>query len=104
MARKQVNDAAAYIRGLAQLRGRNVEWAERAVREAVSLAAHEAAAQKVIDLQARDLPDLLRQLDGRSLRVGERALPWLPPAPRSSARHRTGARGCWRCSPIPAWR
>ncbi|PXC03308.1 peptidase, partial [Pseudomonas aeruginosa] len=38
------------------------------------LAAHEAAAQKVIDLQARDLPDLLRQLDGRSLRVGERAL------------------------------
>ncbi|MDO2217808.1 hypothetical protein Q2470_30330, partial [Pseudomonas aeruginosa] len=45
-----------------------------AVREAVSLAAHEAAAQKVIDLQARDLPDLLRQLDGRSLRVGERAL------------------------------
>lgn len=62
MARKQVNDAAAYIRGLAQLRGRNVEWAERAVREAVSLAAHEAAAQKVIDLQARDLP------------VGERAL------------------------------
>ncbi|MFO2170115.1 nodulation protein NfeD, partial [Pseudomonas aeruginosa] len=74
MARKQVNDAAAYIRGLAQLRGRNVEWAERAVREAVSLAAHEAAAQKVIDLQARDLPDLLRQLDGRSLRVGERAL------------------------------
>ncbi|MFO6355179.1 NfeD family protein, partial [Pseudomonas aeruginosa] len=74
MARKQVNDAAAYIRGLAQLRGRNAEWAERAVREAVSLAAHEAAAQKVIDLQARDLPDLLRQLDGRSLRVGERVL------------------------------
>lgn len=74
MARKQVNDAAAYIRGLAQLRGRNAEWAERAVREAVSLAAHEAAAQKVIDLQARDLPDLLRQLDSRSLRVGERAL------------------------------
>ena len=50
MARKQVNDAAAYIRGLAQLRGRNVEWAERAVREAVSLAAHEAAAQRVIAL------------------------------------------------------
>ncbi|HDV4217425.1 TPA: nodulation protein NfeD [Pseudomonas aeruginosa] len=74
MARKQVNDAAAYIRGLAQLRGRNAEWAERAVREAVSLAAHEAAAQKVIDLQARDLPDLLRQLDGRRLRVGERVL------------------------------
>ncbi|NPY04609.1 nodulation protein NfeD, partial [Pseudomonas aeruginosa] len=54
MVRKQVNDAAAYIRGLAQLRGRNVEWAERAVREAVSLAAHEAAAQKVIDLQVRE--------------------------------------------------
>ena len=67
LARKQVNDAAAYIRGLAQLRGRNADWAEKAVREAVSLSASEALKQKVIDLQASDLPDLLRQLDGKTL-------------------------------------
>ncbi len=59
--RKQVHDAAAYIRGLAQMRGRNADWAERAVREAVSLSASEALAQHVIDLIARDVPDLLRQ-------------------------------------------
>ena len=61
MTRKQVHDAAAYIRGLAQMRGRNADWAERAVREAVSLSASEALAQHVIDLTARDVPDLLRQ-------------------------------------------
>lgn len=65
---KRVNDASAYIRSLAQLRGRNVSWAERAVREAVSLAANEALAQQVIDLIAEDLDDLLRRLDGRVLR------------------------------------
>ncbi|MEM5427256.1 nodulation protein NfeD [Cupriavidus oxalaticus] len=67
MARKQMHDASAYIRGLAQLRGRNVEWAERAVREAVSLSADEALAQKVIDVVAPDLPALLRQVEGRKL-------------------------------------
>ena len=65
--RKQVHDAAAYIRGLAQLRGRNADWAEHAVREAVSLSANEALAQHVIDLTARDVPDLLRKLDGRTV-------------------------------------
>lgn len=67
LARKQVNDAAAYIRGLAQLRERNAEWAEQAVREAVSLSAAEALELKVIDLIAADLADLLKQLDGRRL-------------------------------------
>ena len=67
MARKQMHDASAYIRGLAQLRGRNAEWAERAVRESVSLSADEALAQRVIDVVAADLPALLRQLDGRKL-------------------------------------
>ncbi|MCC8400546.1 nodulation protein NfeD [Paraburkholderia sp. MMS20-SJTN17] len=65
--RKQVHDAAAYIRGLAQMRGRNADWAERAVREAVSLSDEEALAQHVIDIVARDEPDLLRQLNGRTI-------------------------------------
>ena len=65
--RKQVHDAAAYIRGFAQMRGRNVDWAERAVREAVSLSAADALAQHVVDLNARDVPDLLRQVDGRTV-------------------------------------
>jgi membrane-bound serine protease (ClpP class) len=65
--RKQVHDAAAYIRGLAQMRGRNADWAERAVREAVSLSASDALAQHVVDLNARDVPDLLRQLNGRTV-------------------------------------
>ena len=67
LARKQMHDAAAYIRGLAQLRGRNADWGERAVREAVSLDAPEAANQHVIDLVANDIPDLLKQVDGRAL-------------------------------------
>jgi membrane-bound serine protease (ClpP class) len=76
MTRKQVNDAAAYIRGLAQMRGRNADWAERAVREAVSLSATEALKLKVIDLVAADVPALLRQLDGRkvALAAGEKVL------------------------------
>lgn len=65
MTRKQMHDASAYIRGLAQLRGRNAEWAERAVREAVSLSANEAVAQHVADMVATDLPDLLRQVNGK---------------------------------------
>lgn len=69
LARKQVNDAAAYIRGLAQMRGRNADWAEKAVREAVSLSASEALRLNVIDQVAGDLPDLLRKLDGKTLQV-----------------------------------
>ena len=69
MLHKQTNDAAAYIRGLAELRGRNAEWADKAVREAVSLSAQEALKLNVIDLIAVDVPQLLRQLDGRKLTV-----------------------------------
>jgi membrane-bound serine protease (ClpP class) len=69
MTKKQVNDAAAYLRSLAQLRGRNADWGERAVREAVSLSAAEAHKLKVIDLVANDIPDLLKQLHGRKLTV-----------------------------------
>ncbi len=70
--RKQVNDAAAYIRGLAQMRGRNAAWAERAVREAVSLSSAEALEQKVVDVVAADVPQLLQRLDGRRVKVGSR--------------------------------
>lgn len=73
LRRKQVNDAVAYIRGLAELRGRNADWAERAVREAVSLTAAEAEAQQVIDLVAPDLDTLLAELDGFTVRDGDAA-------------------------------
>jgi membrane-bound serine protease (ClpP class) len=72
--RKAVNDAVAYIRSLAQLRGRNAEWGESAVRGAASLSAQDAMAQHVIDLIANDVPDLLRQLDGRTVRVADHEL------------------------------
>jgi membrane-bound serine protease (ClpP class) len=72
MERKVVNDAVAYIRSLAELRGRNAEWAEQAVRGAASLSATAALSQKVIDLVARDIPDLLTQIDGREVKIGSR--------------------------------
>jgi membrane-bound serine protease (ClpP class) len=71
MARKAVSDAVAYIRGLAQLRDRNAEWAERAVREAVSLSAQEALELGVINFIANDIPDLLRALDGYIVNIPE---------------------------------
>lgn len=67
MSAKSVEDATAYIRSLAQLRGRNADFAERAVREAASLSAQDALAEKVIDLVATDLSDLLAKLDGREV-------------------------------------
>lgn len=68
---KVLNDAIAYIRSLAQLRGRNAAWAEQAVRGAATLTADEARQQKVIDIVANDVTDLLAQADGRRVRVGE---------------------------------
>lgn len=68
---KATNDAVAYIRSLADLRGRNADWAERAVREAASLPARAALEQKVIDLVARDMDDLLAQMNGRVVQVGQ---------------------------------
>lgn len=69
MTKKRINDAVAYIRGLAQMHGRNAEWAEKAVREAASLTAEEAMAEGVIDLIANDIPDLLSRIDGRTVNV-----------------------------------
>ena len=70
---KILNDAIAYIRSLAQLRGRNAEWAEQAVRGAATLTADEAAKQHVIDFVATDASDLLAKADGRKVQVNERS-------------------------------
>lgn len=69
MASKAVQDAAALARAVATERGRNADWAERAVRESLSITAREALEKNVIDLVASDLGDLLRQLDGRKVRT-----------------------------------
>lgn len=65
--RKAVNDAVAYIRSLAELRGRNVQWAEQAVREGASLSAQAALQAGVVEIIAPDVRSLLRQLDGREI-------------------------------------
>lgn len=67
MERKVLNDAIAFMRALAEMRGRNVEWAERAVREAATLTASEAANMQVVDMLADSREALLEQLDGREV-------------------------------------
>ena len=67
---KSTNDAVAYIRSLAQLRGRNADWAEAAVREAANLSADDAFNAGVVDLIAADLDDLLNRIDGRRVTAG----------------------------------
>lgn len=69
LGEKITNDAAADIRGIANLRGRNAEWAEQAVRESVSVTGAEAVDLNVVDLVAVDLADLLAQLDGREIEL-----------------------------------
>jgi membrane-bound serine protease (ClpP class) len=64
LRRKVINDAAAYIRGLAETHGRNADWAEEAVRQASNLTAEEALDQNVVDVVAPDLPTLLNDIDG----------------------------------------
>ncbi len=72
MSQKVVNDSVAYIRGLAEKRGRNADWAELAVREADSISSAEALELGVIDLIAANVGDLLEQIDGRQVEVNDR--------------------------------
>jgi len=65
--RKSVNDAVAYIRSLAEIRGRNADWGEKAVREAATLTAAAALKEKVIDVVAKDVDELLSSIDGRAV-------------------------------------
>ncbi len=76
MKKKVENDAAAYIRSLAERRGRNAEWAEKAVRQSVSITEKEAVELKIIDFIAEDLPDLIKKIDGKSVTTsgGKRVL------------------------------
>jgi membrane-bound serine protease (ClpP class) len=85
MNQKVVNDSAAYIRSLAERRGRNADWAEKAVRESVSLTEKEALEEGVIDLVASDIDDLLRSVEGWEIKgdggvtlktEGERLVPF----------------------------
>src|SRR5581483_8337183 len=67
MKKKVENDAAAYIRSLAERRGRNAAWAEKAVRESVSITEQEAVKLNIVDFVANDLPDLIKKIDGRTV-------------------------------------
>lgn len=71
MTKKIVNDAVAYLQSLAELRGRNIEWAEKTVRDGANLRASAALERNVIDLVAQDLEDLLRQLDGHEVTLND---------------------------------
>jgi len=70
MKEKVENDAAAYIKSIAEKRGRNIKWAEDAVRKSVSVTEKEALGLKVIDLIADDVPSLLAAVDGRQVITG----------------------------------
>lgn len=70
MEKKLENDTAAFVKGIAERRSRNVEWAEKAVRDSESITASRALELKVVDLIAEDVPELLRKLDGRKIDLG----------------------------------
>ena len=73
LGKKIENDAVAYIRGIAELRGRNADWAEQAVREAVAVTQTQAVELDVVDFEAANLDDVLKQSDGRSVQVADAA-------------------------------
>lgn len=67
MSEKVVNDMASYGRSIAQERGRNAEWVEKAIRESVSITAEEAVKKNVVDLEAADIDNLLNMIDGKEI-------------------------------------
>ncbi len=71
LERKMVNDASAYIKTLAEYRGRNLEWAEKAVRDAETVTASEALNKKIIDVIAPDIQTLLEKIDGKTVKMGK---------------------------------
>jgi membrane-bound serine protease (ClpP class) len=73
LGRKVMNDSVSYIRGIAQLRGRNADWAEQAVRDAVSVNQDEAVSLNVVDFTASSVDDVLKQADGRRVQVATAA-------------------------------
>jgi membrane-bound serine protease (ClpP class) len=89
--RKALNDTIAMLRSLAQLRGRKVEWAEKAVKEAATLSAEDALKEGVIDVVARDLDDLLVQVDGRKVTI-------------KAVEHTLATRSATRVVFAPGWR
>lgn len=89
--RKALNDTIAMLRSLAQLRGRNVDWAEKAVREAATLTAEDALKEGVIDVIARDLDDLLEKIDGRTITI-------------NNVQHEVATKGVPRLVFEPDWR
>src|SRR6185436_9396349 len=76
MTKKVTNDAVAYIRSLAQLRGRNADWGEKAVREAVSLPAEEALKLKVVEFIAADVPELVKKLGKGNAQIVHVEVDW----------------------------
>jgi membrane-bound serine protease (ClpP class) len=74
MIRKIENDAAAFARTIAAERGRNAEWAEKAVRSSVSVTEREAVKLKIVDLVAENIPDLLAKVDGRTVKTAKGAV------------------------------
>jgi len=72
MSAKATNDAAAYVRSIAEQHGRNAQWAEDAVRKSISSTEAEALKAGIIELIAKDIPDLLSKSDGKTVRIGER--------------------------------
>jgi membrane-bound serine protease (ClpP class) len=82
MSEKVVNDMVAHARSVAASKGRNADWVEKAIRESVAITETEALEQNVIDLVAKDLDDLIAQIDGREV-AGKGTLD-LEGAPRRS--------------------
>jgi membrane-bound serine protease (ClpP class) len=88
------------LRSLAQLRGRNVEWAEKAVRDAATLTAEDALKEGVIDVVARDLDDLLAQIEGRKVTINAVEHTIATKGVRESCSSRIGAHDSWASFPI----